>query len=59
MQKSEASLLRKELGHALGTLREKEDELKEIELAQADSMTKLTVKVDMIERENARLGRIA
>ena len=59
MQKSEASLLRKELGHALGALKEKEDELKKIKLASADSVTRLTVKADKMERENARLRRIA
>ena len=58
MQKSEASLLRKELGHALGALKKKEDELKKIKSASADSVTRLTVKVDKVERENARLRRI-
>ena len=58
MQKSKASLLRKELEHALGALKKKEDELKKIKLASADSVTRLAVKVDKVERENARLGRI-
>ena len=58
MQKSEASLLRKELGHALGALKKKEDELEKIKSASADSVTRLAVKVDKVERENARLGRI-
>ena len=58
MQKSEASLLRKELGHALGALKKKEDELKKIKSASPDFVTRLTVKVDKVERENARLGRI-
>ena len=58
MQKSEASLLRKELEHASGALKERVGELEKIKLASADSVTRLAVKVDKVERENARLGRI-